>query len=154
MSPRPNAPAFELGAGVYIISPEGKLLLADQERPGRRNWVSFGGGIEHGESIEQCAIREAREESGLHVRLQRLIAINEFWSSGRFWGVGFLFLAEPDPWPQEVLLPERDGSALFHDHAWFTRDQLPALNMPPEEFCLQHWPPEVTRPVVLHLEFD
>jgi 8-oxo-dGTP pyrophosphatase MutT (NUDIX family) len=146
MSPRPGAPLFEAGAGVYIIAPDRRLLLAEQERRGMRKWGSFGGGIEHGESIQECAVREAYEESGLRVRLDRLLVVTEFWAEGRFDGIGFLFLASPDPWPQQVVLPEVDGENRFLRHGWFARDQLAALDMYDDEPCRSCWPADEMPP--------
>lgn len=154
MSPRDGAPLFEVGAGVYIVAPDGRLLLAEQERGGVRKWGTFGGGIEPGESIEQCAVREAFEETGLRVHVERLLTVTEFWPGGRFEGIGFLFLATPHPWPQVVTLPAEDGQNHFLRHAWFTREDLPVAHMWPDEPCVSCWPADPAPPRVVRLEFD
>jgi 8-oxo-dGTP diphosphatase len=152
MTPREGAPLFEAGAGVYIVAPDGRLLLAEQERGGVRAWGSFGGGLERGESIEQCAVREAFEESGLRVRLERLFEVTEFWHAGRFYEIGFLFVAAPDPWPQEVVLPQVDGNNRFLRYGWFSRDDLPVPDMYPDEPCLARWPADASPPPVRRLD--
>ena len=40
---------------------------------GRTYWLAPGGGIEPGESEEDCVRREMREETGLEVRVERLL---------------------------------------------------------------------------------
>lgn len=127
--PRPNAPLLEIGAGAYIVRTDGRILFVEQERDGVRDWGCVGGGLEYGESIEECCVREAFEETGLRVRIKRLLAIDQFRLGDEMKGVGFLFLTEPDPWPQDVVLPEMDGRTRFHDHRWCSRDEYRALDL-------------------------
>ena len=130
MTSRDQRPRVRLGAATWVLSPEGKLLVVQQEFDGRHTWGCLGGGLEPGETIEECAVREAYEESGLHVRLGRLLYIDQFWRDGEFEHVGFVFLATPDPWPQDVVLPKRDGDALFLAHRWIARDEVESIRQP------------------------
>jgi 8-oxo-dGTP pyrophosphatase MutT (NUDIX family) len=66
------------------------LLGKKKERPGKKfgagYWNGFGGGVEEGESIEQSACRETREECGLNVRpedLKKVAHINFIFESKR-----------------------------------------------------------------------
>lgn len=59
-------------AGVVIIH-EGKILLLHRRKYGRRYYLVPGGGVEDGETVEEAAIREAREETGLDVTLARKV---------------------------------------------------------------------------------
>ena len=153
MRERPGAPRVESGAGTYILSPDGKLLLIDAEGSDRvRLWISPGGGLEQGETIEQCAVREAYEETGLRVRLVRLLAVSEVWHAGRMAILGFLFLAEPDPWPQQPAPPDADGALRFHGCGWFDRADIASLNVPQDELYLRMWPDEITMPVMQRFE--
>jgi 8-oxo-dGTP pyrophosphatase MutT (NUDIX family) len=111
-----------------------------------------GGGLEQGETIEQCAVREALEETGLRVRLVRLLAISEVWQAGRMAILGFLFLAEPDPWPQEPNPPNADGTLRFHGCGWFDRAEIASMRVAQDELYLRVWPDEVTLPVMQRFE--
>ena len=104
MNDRPDRQRVIVGCATAIVSPEGEVLIVQQEHDGIRDWGYVGGGLEAGESLEDCAVREAWEESGLRVRIERLINVTEHWRDGTLYGVGFVFLAQPDPWPQDVVL--------------------------------------------------
>jgi 8-oxo-dGTP pyrophosphatase MutT (NUDIX family) len=50
------------------------LLIRHQHHTGGRTyWLLPGGGREPGESEEECVLREMREETGLEVRIARLL---------------------------------------------------------------------------------
>lgn len=151
--PRPNRPLLEIGAGAYIVRPDGRILFVEQERDGVRDWGCVGGGLERGESIEECCVREAFEETGLRVRIKRLLAIDQFRLGDEMKGVGFLFLTEPDPWPQDVVLPGMDGRTRFHDHRWCSRDEYRALDLSPAELCLKVWPTDVGPTMFRRMEY-
>jgi 8-oxo-dGTP diphosphatase len=56
-------PWFVPGASVYVEDDSGRLLLLRDAESGR--WTLPGGKLEPGESLEDCARRELREETGL-----------------------------------------------------------------------------------------
>lgn len=59
-----------LAAYALITDDTGRVLLTrglDGRREGR--WLLPGGGVEHGEHPEQTVIREAREETGLRIKI-------------------------------------------------------------------------------------
>jgi ADP-ribose pyrophosphatase YjhB (NUDIX family) len=117
---------------VLPIDPAGRLLLV-QHSGHHDGWAVMGGAVEIGESPAQAAVREAREEIGVEIRLLRLLDV----------------LGGPD---YEVTYPHGDraayvtaayeaeilnGGAPAADHdelsdaAWFTREQLPGLTLSP-----------------------
>src|SRR5579862_774510 len=54
-----------VGIGVVVVK-EGKVLLGKRKNAhGNGNWGFPGGHLEHGEAIEDCALRELNEETGL-----------------------------------------------------------------------------------------
>ena len=68
-----NLPQFAVTALVFIA--RGETLLLVRQGYGKRYWSLPGGSMEHGESVEQAAVREAKEETGLDVRLTRLVGV-------------------------------------------------------------------------------
>ena len=54
-----------------IIIKDGKVLLVHRIRGEMEYWVLPGGSIEAGESPEQACCREAKEETGLDIRIVR-----------------------------------------------------------------------------------
>jgi len=59
---------------LVFIQQNDKILLVKQNY-GRRHWSLPGGKLEPGESIEEAAIREVKEETGLEIRLGRLVGL-------------------------------------------------------------------------------
>jgi 8-oxo-dGTP pyrophosphatase MutT (NUDIX family) len=72
----PNAPAVNSiipAASVVVANDEGEILLL--ERADNGNWTIPGGAMEHGESLTQTAIREAKEETGYDIEITGLVGI-------------------------------------------------------------------------------
>jgi nucleoside triphosphatase len=70
--------------GVFIFNPSGELLLLKSHKwPGR--YVVPGGHVELGERIEEAAVREAKEETGLDVYDLEFILFQEFIYDPSFW---------------------------------------------------------------------
>ncbi len=63
------------GVRVVVTDGEHVLLFADTDPgvPGSRWWTTPGGGMDPGETEEQTAVRELREETGLEVAASALI---------------------------------------------------------------------------------
>lgn len=65
--------AIRPGVGLCILNSEGHLLLHRRRACGR--WAPPSGRMEVGETISEAAVREAAEETGLRVRIMRVIGI-------------------------------------------------------------------------------
>ena len=53
-----------------------KILMVQNRDNGR--WTLPGGKVEENETLEEAAIREAKEETGLDIRVIGVVAINEY----------------------------------------------------------------------------
>jgi ADP-ribose pyrophosphatase YjhB (NUDIX family) len=59
---------------AIIIQDHHVLLIQHKEHAtGHAYWVIPGGGIEEGETEQQCVLREAKEETHLDVQIERLL---------------------------------------------------------------------------------
>jgi 8-oxo-dGTP pyrophosphatase MutT (NUDIX family) len=67
-----------MARGAVILIENDRVALIERVRQGRTYYLFPGGTREPGETAEQAAVREAKEELGLDVRLGRLVAIVEF----------------------------------------------------------------------------
>lgn len=69
----------KIAVGTVIkVEDEQVVLVRRAIEPGYGKWVFPGGYVDRGEEITLAAIREAREESGLDVRIDRLINIYSY----------------------------------------------------------------------------
>ncbi|MCC9165576.1 NUDIX domain-containing protein [Pontibacter harenae] len=64
--------------GIYIH--EEKLLLVRHGHTMNNScfWAPPGGGLDYGETMQQCLQREFLEETGLEVEVKRFLFVNEF----------------------------------------------------------------------------
>lgn len=62
-----NKPQVRVGVGVMIYRGNNILLGLRKGAHGEGTWALPGGHLEFGESIENCAIREVMEETGLTI---------------------------------------------------------------------------------------
>lgn len=60
-------------AGCIIFDEQNRLLL--QKRSDCEKWGFLGGMVEFGESVEEAAVREVKEESGLDVEITSLYGV-------------------------------------------------------------------------------
>ncbi len=69
----------KVAVGTVIRMPDRRIVLVKRAiEPGYGKWVFPGGYVDRGEEITLAAIREAREESGLDVRLDHLINVYSY----------------------------------------------------------------------------
>jgi len=69
----------KVAVGTIITDEQNRIVLVRRAiEPGYGKWVFPGGFVDRGEEVTVAAIREAREESGLDIRLDRLINVYSY----------------------------------------------------------------------------
>jgi 8-oxo-dGTP diphosphatase len=108
-----------VGVGVVLLR-EGRVFLAKRRGShGEATWASAGGHLEFGETLEECARREAQEELGVAVGHLRFLCVSNILAYGKHYlDVEFL----GDIGEQEPRLAEPDA---FSEYGWFPLDRLP-----------------------------
>lgn len=59
------------------MSKDDKILLVRHKKGNQKYWVLPGGRLEYGETFEECAVRELKEETGLDVEVERFLFLSE-----------------------------------------------------------------------------
>jgi 8-oxo-dGTP diphosphatase len=115
-------------ASVLIVRRDGKggtpvLLVRRAFAPARGAWDVPGGFVERGETAEAAAVREAREELGVEVHLERVVGIfpdTYFFGGERQPSLNIYYLAQLRR-PSASIRPADDVSGF----RWFPLARLP-----------------------------
>lgn len=83
---------MKVGVNVAIFE-DGEILLTRREDFGV--WCMPGGGVDEGESMGEAAVREALEETGIKVKLKRLVGIYSMPEAKAWANLIVVFVAEP-----------------------------------------------------------
>ena len=119
---------------VDIVIPDGEgrvLLIQRANDPYEGSWALPGGFVDVGETVEEAAVREAKEETGLDVDLLRLVGVYsepDRDPRGHNVSVAFLARAEGDPSAAsdaaEVAFLDPASTDLAFDHESIIADAL------------------------------
>jgi 8-oxo-dGTP diphosphatase len=142
---RPFCPSCETAffedpklAVAVLIEQDGKVAL--QRRtidPGAGLWTFPSGFVDRGEPVEEAAVREAWEEVGLQVRLERFLGL---YSSPGETVVLAVFVATHEA-GKLTSLEENDAVGFFGP------DELPDLAFPNDKAIVETWRNGAQRPV-------
>jgi ADP-ribose pyrophosphatase YjhB (NUDIX family) len=69
----------KVAVGTIITNAGSEIVLVRRAiEPGYGKWVFPGGFVDRGEEVQVAAVREAREETGLEIRLERLLNVYSY----------------------------------------------------------------------------
>lgn len=111
-----------VGVGIVVRRNDEILLIRRKNVHGDGSWSTPGGHLDPGETPEECAVREAREETGVEVGSVRFFAITNdvFEKEARH----YLTV-----WMEGDYLSGTETIAAEHemsDVGWYPADALPA----------------------------
>ena len=125
---------IKVGVGVYIFNHKNQVLLGlRKSNHAHDTWCPPGGRMEYGETNEQAAIRETKEETGLNILPEDIsleTATNDFFKeSGKHYITLHMFCKKFSGSPQ-VMEPDKCA-----EWKWFDLDNLPEnLMLPVKNF--------------------
>jgi 8-oxo-dGTP diphosphatase len=117
MRPPPETPL--LTVDIIITLADGRIVLIERKNP-PPGWAIPGGFVDRGESVEAAAVREAKEETGLDVKLSRQLHVySDPARDPRFHTASVVFAA--------TAVGEPHGDDDAKNAGCFTREQALAL---------------------------
>jgi len=122
-------------AVMMLATHDDRILLAQHRGRATAFWSTLAGFVEHGESLEEAARRELREETGLAARDIRYFG-SQPWPLPASLMIGFTMIVESP----ELSIDETE----LIDARWFARDELEALNLS-GKISLSRWMIEAWR---------
>lgn len=111
-----------VGVGVFIFK-DGKFLMGQRRGShGEGTWSLPGGHLEYGETPEETAFRETKEETGMTIQNIRFGAVtNDFFPQDNKHYVTLWMLGDWKGGDPAITEPDK-----FIDQRWFDFDSLPS----------------------------
>jgi ADP-ribose pyrophosphatase YjhB (NUDIX family) len=121
-----------------IVLDQGSAKVLLVRNAGADFWYAPGGGWDHElESIEDCAVREVREEAGVAIYPVRLLYVQEFRPGNGDTHIELFWFGYPIG-PTE-LSGGKDLHGVVEEARWFSKDDLQPLKIFPKRLKDQFW---------------
>jgi 8-oxo-dGTP pyrophosphatase MutT (NUDIX family) len=114
-----------IGAAAFCVNEHGRVLMVLQGKPEEKKaWALPSGGIESGETVEMCCIREVREETGYDVEIVKKLHVKV----GQLYGYDFeVHYFECRVVGGSPCIQDPDG--LIYDIAWKSFSEIENLDL-------------------------
>jgi len=125
--------------GLFVVKDGRVLLVRRGNEPGRGKWSLPGGRVRFGERSEDAAVREMREETGLEVRLRKVVdVVDVFWRGPEGELLEHFVIVD---FEAEVVGGELRASDDAIDARWFSPEELEGIEMTDstKEFLERHF---------------
>jgi len=119
--------APQVAIGAVVTDHDRILLVKRNKEPGKGKWAIPGGSVEMGETLQEAAEREIKEETGLRVKAGNPIYVFDYIERDDRGGVRFhyVIIDLAAEWVGGDLCPSDDAS----DAGWFTPEQIQGLKV-------------------------
>jgi len=118
---------IRLGCSASIFDEQGRVLLTKRRDNGQ--WCLPSGGMESGESAAEACEREVFEETGLSVRVRRLVGVYSHPDQLIVYGDGNKFQIVAIHFEAEIIGGELGLSDETSDFGYFALEELDGLEM-------------------------
>ena len=127
----------KVGVAVILVK-ENMVLCGKRKAHGSGTWGFVGGHLEFGESIEDCARREVREEVGVEIdHISQAAFTNDIFADAGRQYVTLYVTARIMSGEVQLMEPEN-----FEEWQWFSWDKLPKpLFLPVQNLLKQGYTP-------------
>src|SRR5688572_11676763 len=109
-----------VGVGLLLMRNDNILLGKRKQAIGAGTYACVGGHLEFGETLEECAHRELREEIGLTIVKLRLLCVSNIIAYGTHY-LDFEFVAECPSGEPQLLEPKK-----VEHWKWYPLNRLPS----------------------------
>jgi 8-oxo-dGTP diphosphatase len=99
----------DVASALIFDSSNERILLVRNKKGDTSYWSPPGGAVEKGETLEQAAIREIKEETGYDIEVNGLYSVREvFFSESGYHALIFTFLATIIDGEIEIMDPDNE----------------------------------------------
>ncbi|PHM63682.1 nucleotide triphosphate diphosphatase NUDT15 [Xenorhabdus ishibashii] len=126
-----------VGVGVIITNDKGEILLGKRTSQHAPYWSIFGGHVDPGESFEECAIREIKEEIDLTIHDPKVYGICNNLETYREEGkhtVSVCLLAQYAGGEPKLMEPDKCEQLM-----WCDPDHLPEPHFEASRNAIKLW---------------
>lgn len=132
-----TTPIIMVGAGIVLTDEKNRILL--QRRKDNNSWSLIGGAMEPGETFEETAKREAKEEAGITLNKLELIKVfsgkdmyHKYPNGDEVFNVAGIFFVKD--YSGEIVVNDHES----HEHKFFELEDIPTKLNPPDAVMLNH----------------